>query len=112
MLFILSLWQIMMTLGVANLDHRGMVGRIYKGVNLTLLHTKTNDLGIMVSEKVIFLCFSYYKSMRANDPLCFIYLFIYLFIQYLMRVAQLAVNSYSTLWPSQQNTTIYIFTYI
>ena len=26
--------------GVANLDHRGMIGRIYVGYHLTLLHTK------------------------------------------------------------------------
>ena len=25
-------------------------------------------LGLMVTEKEIFLCFSYYKSMGANDP--------------------------------------------
>ena len=32
-----------------------------------------------------------------------IYLF-YLFIQYLMRLAQLAINNYSTLWPSKHIT--------
>ena len=30
--------------GVANLDPRGMIGRIYVGYNLTLLHTKYTGL--------------------------------------------------------------------
>ena len=38
--FIISLWEVMTPLGVANLDPRGMVGRIYVGDHYTLLHTK------------------------------------------------------------------------
>ena len=41
-------------------DFRDMVGRIYVGDHKTLLHTKYNILavGLMVSEKKIFLSFS------------------------------------------------------
>ena len=42
------------TRDVANLDSRGMVGRIYVGDHLTLLHTKYLSSGPMVSEKKIF----------------------------------------------------------
>ena len=53
--------------GVANLDPRGMVGRIYVGDHLMLLHTK-----YLTSEPYGFredvLSFSLYKSMRANEP--------------------------------------------
>ena len=52
--------------GGALMDPRGTVGRIYKEDNYTLLHTKS--LGLVVSEKKIFLCFSHCKSMGANDP--------------------------------------------
>ena len=72
-----------------------MIGRIYVEYHLILLHTKYTSfrpcgfrelaeiikgvtkhcftqnikaLGLMVSEKKIFLCVSYYKSMEANDP--------------------------------------------
>ena len=37
---ILSLWRPMTPQGVANLDPRGMIGRIYEGYHYTLLHTK------------------------------------------------------------------------
>ena len=40
--------------GVANLDPRGMVGRIYVGDQQTLLDSKSVSSGIMVSEKKIF----------------------------------------------------------
>ena len=33
--------------GVANLDPRGMVGRIYVGDHLTLLHTKCTKLWVL-----------------------------------------------------------------
>ena len=51
------------------------------------------------------------KTADAQDhnPVCLFY-FIYLFIQCFMRVAQLAINNYSTLWPSKHNTSIYICT--
>ena len=37
---IISLWRPMTPRGVANLDPWGMIGRIYEGYHLTLLHTK------------------------------------------------------------------------
>ena len=37
---IISLWRPMTPGGVANLDPRGMIGRIYVEYHLTLLHTK------------------------------------------------------------------------
>ena len=41
--------------GITNLDPRGMIGRIYVGYHLTLLHTKyTNYIGLVVLEKKIF----------------------------------------------------------
>ena len=52
--------------GVANLDTRGMVGRIYEEYHLTLLHTNKQVLGLVVLEK-IFICFSHYKPMADND---------------------------------------------
>ena len=53
--------------GVANLDPRGMIGRIYVDYHLTLLHTKYQALGLVVLEKKIFKCFSHYKPMADND---------------------------------------------
>ena len=53
--------------GGALVDPRGMVGRIYKEDHFTLLLTKYEALGLVVSEK-IFLCFSHCKSMGPNDP--------------------------------------------
>ena len=46
-----------------------------------------------------------------QQPFTMIYLFIYfLFIQCLMRVAQLVINNYSTLWPSEiQNRYVHIY---
>ena len=45
--------------GVANLDHRVMIGKIYVGYHLTLLHTLFNiqASGLVVSEKKLFMCF-------------------------------------------------------
>ena len=37
---IISLWRPMTPRGVANLDPRGIIGRIYEGYHKTLLHTK------------------------------------------------------------------------
>ena len=37
---IVSLWKPIRPRGVANLDQRGMIGRIYVEYHLTLLHTK------------------------------------------------------------------------
>ena len=55
--------------GMANLDPRGMVGRIYVGGHYTLLHTKYMSCGPHgFREEYFFLRFSHYKSMGAHDP--------------------------------------------
>ena len=41
---------------------------IIKGLTKHCFTQNINALGLMVSEKKIFLRFSYYKSMEANDP--------------------------------------------
>ena len=59
---IISLWQIMTPIGMANLEPRGMVGRIYIGAK----HCFTQNikaLGLMVSEKIFM--FSFRKSIGA-----------------------------------------------
>ena len=61
--------------GVANLDPRGMIGRIYVEYHLILLHTKYTSFSLVVLEKKIFKCFSHYKPMADNDapevwPIC------------------------------------------
>ena len=45
--------------GGAIFDTRGMIGRIYLEHHITLLQV----LGLVVTEKKIFSCFSYYKPM-------------------------------------------------
>ena len=40
--------------GMASLDPRVLIGGIYVGDHLTLLHTKSITVGLMVSEKKIF----------------------------------------------------------
>ena len=55
--------------GVASLDPRGLIGRIYVGDHRTSLHTKYISPGPHgVREEDFFLSFSYYKSMGANGP--------------------------------------------
>ena len=55
--------------GMANLDPRGLIGRIYEGDHLTLLPTKHISLGPHgFREEDFFLNFSHYKSKGANDP--------------------------------------------
>ena len=54
--------------GVASLGPRGLMGRIYVGDHLTLLHTKYVSCGPHGFRKEDFSKFSHYKSMRANDP--------------------------------------------
>ena len=54
--------------GVANLDPRGMVGRIYVGDHLTLLHTKYLSSEPYGFREEDFLSFSHYKSTGANEP--------------------------------------------
>ena len=53
--------------GVANLDPRSMIGRIYVEYHLTLLHTKYTSFRPCVLEKKFFKCFSHYKPMADND---------------------------------------------
>ena len=45
--------------GGARMDPRGTVGRIYKEDHYTLLHTKYESSGLVISKKKIFLCFSH-----------------------------------------------------
>ena len=55
---------------MASFDPRGMVGRIYKERITKHFYTqKIKALGLMVSEKKIFFCFTSYKYMEANDHL-------------------------------------------
>ena len=55
--------------GVANLDPRGNVGRIYVGDHLMLLYTKYLSSGPNgFSEKKIFQLVSHYKSMKIMSP--------------------------------------------
>ena len=54
--------------GVACMDPRGTVGRIYKEDHYTLLHTKYESSGPSgFVEEDFFLGFSHCKSMGAND---------------------------------------------
>ena len=46
--------------GLANLDPRGMIGRIMLGTTNYCYTQNIKALGLMV--------FSFYKSMEANDP--------------------------------------------
>ena len=50
------------------MDPKGMVGRIYKEDHYTLLHTKHESSGLVVSEKKIFFMFFPSEAMEANDP--------------------------------------------
>ena len=53
--------------GVANLDPRGMIGRIYVEYHLTLLHTKYTSFRPCGFKEEDFKCFSHYKPMAEND---------------------------------------------
>ena len=55
---------------MANLDPRGMVGRVYEGDHLTLLNTKYPNSGPHGFREEDFLGFSHYKSMRGNELVC------------------------------------------
>ena len=55
---------------MANFDLRGMVGRILKGITKHCYTQNIKALGLMVSEKNIYLWFSYCTSFGANDPGC------------------------------------------
>ena len=54
--------------GMASLDARGLIVRIYVGDHDTLLHTKYISCGPHGFREEDFLSFSHYKSMGANDP--------------------------------------------
>ena len=54
--------------GVAGLNPRGLIGRIYVGNHLTLLSTKYISSGLHGFREEDFLSFSHYKSTGANDP--------------------------------------------
>ena len=54
--------------GMPTLDPRGMVGRVYIGEHLTLLHTKYLSSGPHGFRKEDFLSFFHYKSVGAHDP--------------------------------------------
>ena len=54
--------------GIASLDPRGLIGRIYAGDHLRLLHTKYISCGPHGFREEDFLSFSHFKSMGANDP--------------------------------------------
>ena len=51
--------------GKANLEPKGMIGRIYIGYRLDCYILNIQALGIVVSEKIFM--FSYYKPMVDND---------------------------------------------
>ena len=55
---------------VASLGPRGLIGRIYVGDHLTLLHTITKyvSCGLHEFREEDILSFSHYKSRGANDP--------------------------------------------
>ena len=52
--------------GVANLDTRDMIGRIYVEYHLTLLHTKYSSFRPCGFREEIFKCFPHYKPMADN----------------------------------------------
>ena len=53
---------------VANLDPWGMIGRIYEGYHLTLLHIKyTGFRSLWFKNRRCFMCFQLYKPMVDND---------------------------------------------
>ena len=47
---------------------RGLIGKIYVGITKHCWIQNILALGLMVSEKKIFLRFFHYKSLGANDP--------------------------------------------
>ena len=56
--------------GVANLDSRDMIGRIYEGYHLSLLHTKYIDFrpcGFREEDFFIFSLYNYLLNMLDND---------------------------------------------
>ena len=64
---ILSLRE-MMTRGVANLDSRSMIGRIYLGYHLLLLHTQYTRFILVVLEKIVFIVFPILSLRQIITP--------------------------------------------
>ena len=64
----IALYKHMTPWGVASLEPRGLVSRIYVGDHLTLLYTKYISCGPQGFREEDFLSFFHYKSMGANDP--------------------------------------------
>ena len=54
--------------GVANLDHRGMIGRIYVEYHLTLLHTKYTSFMPCGYREVDFKCFPIISLWQIMTP--------------------------------------------
>ena len=54
--------------GMASLDPRGLIGRIYVVDHYTLLHPKYISSGPHGFREEDFLSFSHYKSLGDNDP--------------------------------------------
>ena len=54
--------------GMASLDPRVLICRIYVGDHKTLLHTKYISCGAHGFREEDFLSFSHYKSLGDNDP--------------------------------------------
>ena len=54
--------------GVASLDRRGLIGRIYVGDHKALLHSKYISRRPHCFREEDFLSFSHYKSLGADDP--------------------------------------------
>ena len=50
---------------VANFDPRGMIGRIYVGYHLTLLHTKYTGFWLCGFREEVFFMFSHYKPLGS-----------------------------------------------
>ena len=64
----IALYIHMTPCGVASLEPRGLIGRIYVGDHYTLLHTPYISCGPNGFREEDYLSFLHYKSMGANDP--------------------------------------------
>ena len=62
------LYKQMISWGMANLNPRGLIGRIYVEDHKTLLYTKYISCAPHGFREEEFLSFSYYKSVGVNDP--------------------------------------------
>ena len=62
----IALYKHMTPLGVASLESRGLISRIYVGDHYTLLYTKYISCGPQCFREEDFLSFSHYKSMGGG----------------------------------------------